>query len=81
MCLKKRANKNQSPRIVAIVGSPLKIKNPDEMFKLGKALRKHNVAVDIISFGESVELNTPFLDRFDQQRTETKDTHQFIALH
>jgi hypothetical protein len=72
MCLKNRANKNQSPRIIAIVGSPLKIKNPDEMFKLGKALRKHNVAVDVISFGESAELNTPFLDRSEHSTHANK---------
>lgn len=64
MCLKGRANKNQAPRIVALIGSPLKIDKPEELFKLARTLRKHNVAVDIISFGESAQHNTPFLEQF-----------------
>ena len=54
LALKHRENKNQRQRIVAFVGSP--IADPEEsLVKLGKKLKKNNVAVDIINFGEEAE--------------------------
>lgn len=64
LSLKHRANKNQNPRIVAFVGSPLLGEDKSELVKWGKKLRKNNVAVDIISFGESPRLNTEVLQAF-----------------
>jgi 26S proteasome regulatory subunit N10 len=54
LALKHRQNKNQRQRIIVFVGSPL---NTDEksLVKLAKKLKKNNVAVDIISFGENEE--------------------------
>jgi len=51
LALKHRQNKNQRQRVIVFVGSPL---GADEkvLMKLGKKLKKNNVAVDIISFGE-----------------------------
>lgn len=56
LALKHRQNKNQKQRIVAFVGSP--VNNSDkELETLGKNLKKNNVSLDIVSFGEVDENN------------------------
>ncbi|KAF8306240.1 19S proteasome regulatory subunit Rpn10, partial [Clavulina sp. PMI_390] len=54
LALKHRQNKNQRQRIVAFVGSPLAI-DEKALVRLGKKLKKNNVSIDIISFGEGEE--------------------------
>jgi hypothetical protein len=51
-------------RINGWVGGTLMLvhwQEPEEFIKWGRTLRKHNVAVDIISFGESTKVNSVFL--------------------
>jgi 26S proteasome regulatory subunit N10 len=53
LALKHRQNKNLRQRIIAFVGSPL----PDSLdektlVKVGKKLKKNNVALDVICYGE-----------------------------
>jgi 26S proteasome regulatory subunit N10 len=59
LALKHRENKNQRQRIVCFVGSPLATSGEtgakgveDALIKLGKKLKKNNVAVDVIVFGD-----------------------------
>lgn len=54
LALKHRQNKNQRQRIIAFVGSPLEDDQKD-LVKLGKKLKKNNVAIDVINFGETAE--------------------------
>ncbi|KAI9223485.1 hypothetical protein BC828DRAFT_375814 [Blastocladiella britannica] len=69
LVLKHRGNKNQRQRVVAFVGSPLVPDTEDvekataDLVKLAKKLKKNNVAVDIVSFGEDAR-NGPLLDAF-----------------
>lgn len=63
LCLKHRPNKNQRQRIVAFVGSPLVGTDSKELVKLAKKLKKNNVAVDVVNFGEDTE-NTEKLEAF-----------------
>lgn len=67
LCLKNRLNKNQRQRIIIFVGSPIS-DSTRELQKLGKHLKKHNVAVDVVNFGhENTENeNTEKLDVFIQ---------------
>lgn len=51
LALKHRENKNQRQRIVVFVGSPIE-DDQDNLVKLGKKLRKNNVLIDIVTFGE-----------------------------
>ena len=44
----------QSQRIIVFVGSPVHA-SEEELTALGKKLKKNNVAVDIINFGEGPE--------------------------
>jgi 26S proteasome regulatory subunit N10 len=57
LALKHRENKNLRQRIVVFVGSPLQGSGADEreMVKLAKKLKKNNVAIDFISFGDGIE--------------------------
>ena len=57
LALKHRSNKNLRQRIVVFVGSPLEGQAADEKFmvKLAKRLKKNNVAVDFIAFGDGIE--------------------------
>lgn len=52
LLLKHRQNKNQKQRILLFVASPVK-NSTDELVLLGKKLKKNNVAIDIISFGNT----------------------------
>ncbi|GAA5963233.1 hypothetical protein JCM3765_005767 [Sporobolomyces pararoseus] len=66
LALKHRQNKNQRQRIIAFVGSPIK-DSQASLVKLGKKLKKNNVALDIVSFGTSsdaaseIDLSIPSL--------------------
>ncbi|UZJ54194.1 hypothetical protein CBS101457_003514 [Exobasidium rhododendri] len=54
LALKHRENKSLRQRILVFVGSPV----PDEeadLVRLGKKLKKNNVAVDVVNFGETEE--------------------------
>lgn len=54
LALKHRENKSLRQRILVFVGSPL----PDaeaELVRLGKKLKKNNIAVDVVTFGETEE--------------------------
>jgi 26S proteasome regulatory subunit N10 len=57
LALKHRENKNLRQRIIVFVGSPLEGAGADEknMVKLAKKLKKNNVAVDVVSFGDGIE--------------------------
>ncbi|KAF8835907.1 hypothetical protein BDN67DRAFT_974801 [Paxillus ammoniavirescens] len=57
LALKHRENKNLRQRIIVFVGSPLQGAGADEreMVKLAKKLKKNNVAVDFIAFGDGIE--------------------------
>ncbi|WWC57593.1 uncharacterized protein I303_100125 [Kwoniella dejecticola CBS 10117] len=51
LSLKHRENKNQRQRIVVFIGSPIE-ESKESLNKLGKKLRKNNVVIDLITFGE-----------------------------
>lgn len=41
--------------MIVFVGSPLETASASDLVKLGKRLKKNNVAVDVVSFGEEEE--------------------------
>src|SRR6267154_259173 len=57
LALKHRENKNLRQRIIVFVGSPLEGQGADEkvMVKLAKKLKKNNVAIDVVCFGDGIE--------------------------
>ena len=57
LALRNRSNKISRQRIVVFVGSPLEGQAADQdfMVHLAKRLRKNNVAVDFVAFGDGIE--------------------------
>jgi len=57
LALKHRSNKNLRQRIIVFVASPLSGAAADEkgMVKLAKKLKKNNVAVDVVCYGDGIE--------------------------
>lgn len=62
LALKHRQNKVQSQRVIAFIGSPIE-ESSKELEKLAKKMKKNNVAIDFINFGEEA-VNTPKLEKF-----------------
>lgn len=64
LSLKHRQNKNQKQRIVVFIGSPIEGLEEKDMKKLGKQLRKNEVALDVVNFGhpENMPLLTALVD-------------------
>ena len=58
MTLKHRQNKNQKQRIVIFICSPIK-NSIEEITLVGRKLKKYNVAIDIISYGNVDENSSP----------------------
>lgn len=75
LTLKHRQNKIQHQRIVVFVCSPIQ-DDRQELMKLAKKLKKNNIAVDIINFGE-IEHNTPIVEEF----IETVNNSQEESSH
>ncbi|KAF8335003.1 uncharacterized protein EI90DRAFT_3144927 [Cantharellus anzutake] len=72
LALKHRQNKNQRQRIIVFVGSPLAA-DEKTLIKLGKRLKKNNVSIDIISFGE--EENDARLRAFVEAVSSSDNSH------
>lgn len=56
LALKHRKNKNGGQRIIVFVGSPV-VDDVASLQKIGKLLKKNNVAVDIIALGDVANNN------------------------
>ena len=54
LALKHRKNKNGSQRIIVCIGSPVS-EDSATLIKIGKQLKKNNVALDVISLGDFPE--------------------------
>ena len=58
LALKHRQNKNLRQRVIVFVGSPLEDTSPDAeraLIRLAKKLKKNNVALDLVAFGDGIE--------------------------
>eukprot|EP01026_Neomeris_dumetosa_P005919 TRINITY_DN1180_c0_g2_i1.p1 TRINITY_DN1180_c0_g2~~TRINITY_DN1180_c0_g2_i1.p1 ORF type:complete len:393 (-),score=86.34 TRINITY_DN1180_c0_g2_i1:187-1314(-) len=77
LALKHRQNKNQQQRIVLFIGSPI-AEEKEQLVKIGKQLKKVNVAVDVISFGEDV-LNEEKLGAFIEAVNTQDNSHLFTV--
>jgi 26S proteasome regulatory subunit N10 len=78
LVLKHRQNKNQHQRIVLFVGSPVK-ESADDLVKLGKKLKKNNIAVDIVNFGEGQQ-NVEKLEAFVNAVNSNNESH-IVTVH
>ena len=61
LALKHRKNKNGGQRIIVFVGGPV-FETKEKLLKIGKQLKKNNVAIDVISMGEMEENSEKLLE-------------------
>lgn len=73
LVLKHRQNKNQQQRVVFFVGSPIDT-DKEELVKLAKRLKKNNISVDIVNFGEEAT-NTEKLEAFVAAVNNNNNSH------
>lgn len=73
LALKHRQNRNQRQRIIVFVASPVE-SDEKTLVKLAKKLKKNNVAVDVINFGEEGE-NTSKLEAFINNVNNSDNSH------
>lgn len=73
LALKHRQNKVQRQRIIAFVGSPV-TENEKDLVRLAKKMKKNNVAVDFISFGQEAD-NNDKLEKFIEQVNSGDNSH------
>jgi 26S proteasome regulatory subunit N10 len=73
LALKHRQNKRQEQRIVMFVGSPVKA-TEQELVRLGARMKKNQVAVDIVNFGEEAT-NKQKLEAFINAVNSSDNSH------
>ncbi|OLL26774.1 26S proteasome regulatory subunit rpn10 [Neolecta irregularis DAH-3] len=73
LALKHRENKNQRQRIVVLTASPIS-EDTKDLVKLAKKLKKNNISVDIISFGED-STNEEKVEAFIQNINSAENSH------
>lgn len=73
LSLKHRANRNQKQRIVVFICSPLTC-TEKELEALGKIVKKNNVSLDIVSFGE-VQTNSRILHKLFDAVNSNNTSH------
>jgi 26S proteasome regulatory subunit N10 len=70
LALKHRQNKLQKQRIIVFIASPIE-ESPQNLVRLARKMKKNNISIDIVNFGEEA-LNTSKLESFmDAIGTET----------
>ncbi|KAJ3226097.1 hypothetical protein HK099_005566 [Clydaea vesicula] len=73
LALKHRQNKNQRQRIIIFVASPID-QDKETLIKLAKKLKKNNVGIDVVNFGEE-DLNTEKLESFIEAVNNSDNSH------
>lgn len=77
LVLKHRQNKHQKQRVIVFVGSPI-LEEEKTLVQLAKKLKKNNIAVDLINFGEDA-YNTAKLEAF-LSAVNTNDTSHLVTV-
>jgi 26S proteasome regulatory subunit N10 len=82
LALKHRQNKNLRQRIIAYVGSPLgEMVDEKTLVRVGKKLKKNNVALDVIAYGEfenNEQRLRALIDAVQNNDNRYDDFHQHI---
>ncbi|CAD8191549.1 unnamed protein product [Paramecium octaurelia] len=79
LALKHRINKQQHQRIVVFVASPIE-EEVDTLVNLAKRLKKNNIAIDLINFGEQNEDHLKKLEIFFEN-VKKGSTSKFINIY
>uniref|UniRef100_A0AAV1UF03 26S proteasome regulatory subunit RPN10 n=1 Tax=Peronospora matthiolae TaxID=2874970 RepID=A0AAV1UF03_9STRA len=73
LALKHRRNKTGGQRVVVFIGSPIE-EDEKQLTKIGKLLKKNNIAVDVVSMGE-LDANAAKLQAFVDAASSNNNSH------
>lgn len=73
LALKHRRNKTGGQRIVVFIGSPIE-EDEKQLTKIGKLLKKNNIAVDVVSMGD-LDANAVKLQAFVDAASSNNNSH------
>eukprot|EP00708_Paratrimastix_pyriformis_P003594 GAFH01002379.1.p1 GENE.GAFH01002379.1~~GAFH01002379.1.p1 ORF type:complete len:391 (-),score=40.84 GAFH01002379.1:19-1080(-) len=73
LVLKRRPTREQAQRVIVFIGSPI-AEDKASLEKLGKQLRRSNIALDVVSFGEVVD-NTEKLETLVNAANKDGNSH------
>ncbi|KAL3657399.1 hypothetical protein V7S43_017718 [Phytophthora oleae] len=73
LALKHRRNKTGGQRVVVFIGSPIE-EDEKQLTKIGKLLKKNNIAVDVVSMGE-LDANATKLQAFVDAASSNNNSH------
>jgi 26S proteasome regulatory subunit N10 len=73
LALKHRRNKTGGQRVVVFIGSPIE-EDEKQLTKIGKLLKKNNIAVDVVSMGE-LDANASKLQAFVDAASSNNNSH------
>lgn len=73
LALKHRRNKTGGQRVVVFIGSPIE-EDEKQLTKIGKLLKKNNIAVDVVSMGE-LDANANKLQAFVDAANSNSNSH------
>ncbi|OWZ16676.1 26S proteasome non-ATPase regulatory protein [Phytophthora megakarya] len=73
LALKHRRNKTGGQRVVVFIGSPIE-EDEKQLTKIGKLLKKNNIAVDVVSMGE-LDANAARLQAFVDAASSNGNSH------
>jgi len=65
LALKHRQNKSQRQRIIVFACSPI-LEDEKSLVKLAKKMKKNNISIDVVAFGELTEENQKKLQSFNE---------------
>jgi 26S proteasome regulatory subunit N10 len=78
LALKHRRHKTQRQRIVIFIGSPI-FENQKDLVKIGKNLKKNNVAVDVVDFASLAD-NTAKMQAFVEAVNSNNNSHLVTVM-
>ncbi|KUF96515.1 hypothetical protein AM588_10006090 [Phytophthora nicotianae] len=73
LALKHRRNKTGGQRVVVFIGSPIE-EDEKQLTKIGKLLKKNNIAVDVVSMGD-LDANAAKLQAFVDAASSNNNSH------
>ncbi|KAL7680076.1 hypothetical protein Plhal304r1_c070g0159041 [Plasmopara halstedii] len=73
LALKHRRNKTGGQRVVVFIGSPIE-EDEKQLTKIGKLLKKNNIAVDVVSMGD-MDTNASKLQAFVDAASSNNNSH------
>lgn len=80
LALKHRKNKNGGQRIIVFIGSPI-VDSEEAMKKIGKILKKNNVAVDVVVMGEQDAIQSKVLEFVNAVNSNDNRWNCFLFLY